>query len=69
LRGIVFSSSTIFRLPNGAKLSPDVAWIKLERWEALTQEEREKFPPLTPHFIIRPVRKINLVSKNGRREF
>lgn len=50
--GIVFSSSTIFRLPNGAKRSPDVAWIKLERWEALTAEEREKFPPLTPDFII-----------------
>ncbi|MFO5528691.1 MAG: Uma2 family endonuclease [Cuspidothrix sp.] len=50
--GIVFSSSTIFRLPNGAKRSPDVAWIKLERWEALTQEERKKFPPLTPDFII-----------------
>ncbi|MBD2146404.1 Uma2 family endonuclease [Sphaerospermopsis sp. FACHB-1194] len=50
--GIVFSSSTIFRLPNGAKRSPDVAWIKLERWEALTEEERKKFPPLTPDFII-----------------
>ncbi|MBD2294747.1 Uma2 family endonuclease [Anabaena sphaerica FACHB-251] len=50
--GIVFSSSTIFRLPNGAKRSPDVAWTKLERWEALTEEEREKFPPLTPDFII-----------------
>ncbi len=50
--GIVFSSSTIFRLPNGAKRSPDVAWIKLERWEALTVEERKKFPPLTPDFLI-----------------
>jgi Uma2 family endonuclease len=61
--GIVFSSSTIFRLPNGAKLSPDVPWIKLEHWEALTEEEQEKSPPLTPDFIIRPVRKINLVSE------
>jgi len=34
--GKVFSSSTIFRLPNGAKRSPDAAWVKLERWEALT---------------------------------
>jgi Uma2 family endonuclease len=50
--GIVFSSSTIFRIPNGAKRSPDVAWIRVERWEALTEEEREKFPPLTPDFII-----------------
>lgn len=50
--GKVFSSSTIFRLPNGAKRSPDAAWVKLERWEALTQEERKKFPPLCPDFVI-----------------
>lgn len=50
--GKVFSSSTIFRLPNGANRSPDAAWVKLERWEALTAEERKKFPPLTPDFVI-----------------
>jgi Uma2 family endonuclease len=50
--GKVFSSSTIFRLPNGANRSPDAAWVKLERWEALTVEQRKKFPPLIPDFII-----------------
>ncbi|NJM74349.1 MAG: Uma2 family endonuclease [Scytonema sp. RU_4_4] len=50
--GKVFSSSTIFILPNGAKRSPDVAWVKLERWEALTLEQRKKFPPLVPDFVI-----------------
>lgn len=50
--GVVFSSSTIFRLPNGAKRSPDAAWVQLSRWEALTPEEREKFPPLVPDFLI-----------------
>jgi Uma2 family endonuclease len=50
--GKVFSSSTIFILPNGAKRSPDVAWVKLERWEALTLEQRKKFPPLVPDFAI-----------------
>ncbi|MBE9037555.1 Uma2 family endonuclease [aff. Roholtiella sp. LEGE 12411] len=50
--GKVFSSSTIFKLPNGANRSPDAAWVKLERWEALTAEERKKFPPLTPDFVI-----------------
>ncbi|MEH2302538.1 Uma2 family endonuclease [Nostoc sp.] len=50
--GKVFSSSTIFILPNGAKRSPDAAWVKLERWEALTPEERKKFPPLVPDFVI-----------------
>jgi Uma2 family endonuclease len=50
--GKVFSSSTIFILPNGAKRSPDAAWVKLERWEALTPEQRQKFPPLVPDFAI-----------------
>ncbi len=50
--GEVFSSSTIFRLPNGGDRSPDVAWVKQERWEALSEEEQEKFPPLCPDFVI-----------------
>ncbi len=50
--GYVFSSSTIFKLPNGANRSPDVAWIQKERWEALTPEQRRKFPPITPDFVI-----------------
>ncbi|MGL5033230.1 MAG: Uma2 family endonuclease [Microcystaceae cyanobacterium] len=50
--GQVFSSSTIFTLPSGAKRSPDVAWVKGDRWEALTLKEQEKFPPLCPDFVI-----------------
>ncbi|MGH1395223.1 MAG: Uma2 family endonuclease [Trichormus sp.] len=50
--GKVFDSSTEFRLPNGAFRSPDVAWVKTERWEALTSEQRRRFPPLSPDFVI-----------------
>ena len=50
--GVVFDSSTIFRLPNGAERSPNAAWIILERWNALTQNEQDSFPPLCPDFII-----------------
>ncbi|HAC62423.1 MAG TPA: hypothetical protein DCF68_02515 [Cyanothece sp. UBA12306] len=50
--GKVFSSSTIFLLPNGGKRSPDVAWIANARWEALSLEEQEKFPPICPDFVI-----------------
>ncbi len=50
--GVGFDSSTVFKLPNGAKRSPDLAWIKNERWESLTDEEQEKFPPLCPDFVI-----------------
>jgi Uma2 family endonuclease len=50
--GFTFSSSTIFRLPNGADRSPDAAWIRRERWEVLTPEQRRKFPPIAPDFVI-----------------
>ncbi|MBE9146453.1 Uma2 family endonuclease, partial [Planktothrix mougeotii] len=50
--GIAFDSSTCFKLPNGADRSPDASWIKLERWEALTDEEKQKFPPICPDFVI-----------------
>ncbi|AKG20311.1 Uma2 family endonuclease [Calothrix sp. 336/3] len=50
--GEVFDSSTCFKLPNGANRSPDVSWIEKSRWEGLSQEEREKFPPIAPDFIL-----------------
>jgi len=50
--GKVFSSSTIFILPEGGKRSPDVAWVEKGRWETLTREQQEKFIPLCPDFVI-----------------
>ncbi|MFK0731043.1 MAG: Uma2 family endonuclease [Gloeotrichia echinulata GP01] len=50
--GIAFDSSTCFKLLNGADRSPDAAWIKLDRWNALTEEQKEKFPPIYPDFVI-----------------
>ncbi|PSB09747.1 hypothetical protein C7B61_08705 [filamentous cyanobacterium CCP1] len=50
--GKVFDSSGGFKLPNGADRSPDAAWVKQERWEALTPEQRQKFPPLCPDFVV-----------------
>lgn len=47
-----FDSSTVFRLPNGAKRSPDLSWVRNERWNNLTEMEKEKFPPLCPDFVI-----------------
>lgn len=50
--GVVFDSSTGFKLPNGADRSPDASWIRLERWNNLTLEQKEKFPPICPDFVI-----------------
>jgi len=50
--GKFFDSSTGFLLPSGAIRSPDASWISLERWNRLTSEEKKKFVPLTPDFVI-----------------
>lgn len=50
--GIAFDSSTGFKLPNGADRSPDASWLRLERWNALTQEQQTKFIPLCPDFVV-----------------
>jgi len=50
--GVVFSSSTVFKLPGGGDRSPDAAWVSQARWDALTPEEQEKFPPLCPDFVL-----------------
>lgn len=50
--GVVFDSSTCFQLPKGSDRSPDAAWIPLEKWNLLTPEQQEKFPPICPDFAI-----------------
>ncbi len=50
--GETFDSSTGFTLPNGATRSPDASWIKLERWNALSEEQKASFAPIFPDFVI-----------------
>jgi Uma2 family endonuclease len=50
--GFTFDSSSGFTLPNGANRSPDAAWILKERWEVLTPEQRSKFAPICPDFVM-----------------
>ncbi|MGF1482000.1 MAG: Uma2 family endonuclease [Cyanophyceae cyanobacterium] len=50
--GEAFDSSTVFVLPSGARRSPDVSWIRLERWNALTLKEKQGFPPIAPDFVL-----------------
>ena len=61
--GEAFDSSTIFTLPNGARRSPDVSWIKLERWNELTQAQQDGFPPITPDFVIELVSPSDLTNQ------
>lgn len=50
--GKVFDSSTGFTLANGATRFPDASWVRLDRWLALTSQQREAFPPLCPDFVV-----------------
>lgn len=51
-KGETFDSSTGFTLPNGATRSPGASWIKLERWNTLSEEEKASFAPICPDFVI-----------------
>src|SRR3712207_5001764 len=50
--GTTFDSSTGFKLPNGAVLSPDAAWMPRSRLDQLTREQRKKFIPARPDFVV-----------------
>ncbi|MGB1241240.1 MAG: Uma2 family endonuclease [Chitinophagales bacterium] len=50
--GYTFDSSAGFTLPNGAVRSPDVSWIKKEKWEAISEADRKIFAPICPDFVI-----------------
>jgi len=50
--GKVFDSSTGFTLPNGAIVSADASWIRMDRWGAVPSEQREKFAPICPDFVV-----------------
>jgi Uma2 family endonuclease len=47
-----FDSSTGFKLPNGATRSPDLAWVRNERWNSLSEQEQMEFAPLCPDFVV-----------------
>jgi len=50
--GVVFDSSSGFKLPGGSDISPDCAWVRRDRWDALTAEQKEKFAPICPDFVV-----------------
>lgn len=50
--GYVFDSSAGFTLTNDAILAPDAAWIKKERWDALSDREKKSYSHLCPDFVI-----------------
>ena len=50
--GHIFDSSTGFTLPNGAIRSPDASWVSNQRWESLTEKQKQSFPQICPDFVV-----------------
>lgn len=50
--GVVFDSSTGFRLPDGATRSPDAAWVSRERLARIAPADKDRFLPLAPDFVL-----------------
>lgn len=51
--GKAFDSSTGFHLPNGSCRSPDAAWMRQDRWDALTPEQQEDFASIFPDIVLK----------------
>ena len=69
--GKVFDSSTGFRLSNDAVRSPDVSWIPLSQWNSLTKQQRRKYLPINPYFVIELMSPTDILSnvQNKMREY
>jgi Uma2 family endonuclease len=50
--GLVFESSAGFTLPDRSVLSPDASWLSRNKWAMLSQDEKERFAPVCPEFVI-----------------
>jgi len=50
--GVSFDSSTGFSLPDGSVMSPDASWLPMERWQQLSADEKERFAPVCPLFVV-----------------
>ena len=65
--GAAFDSSTGFKLPNGADRSPDGSWVRKSRLAALTHEQKLKFLPLCPDFVIELLSPTDALSTTRQR--
>ena len=50
--GYVFESSAGFTLPDGSVRSPDASWVQKAAYDTLTEEQRTRFAPVCPTFVV-----------------
>ncbi len=61
--GKCVDSSTGYVLPNSAIMSPDASWILKERLDKLSSDQRQKFLPIAPDFVIELCSQSDSLSK------
>jgi Uma2 family endonuclease len=59
-RGVALDSNTEYLLPDGSALSPDASWVERSRLDRFTREQKKRFLPLCPEFVV------ELTSPSGR---
>jgi Uma2 family endonuclease len=51
-RGVAASADGGITLPDNAVRAPDASWISFERWHALSEPQREKYPRVLPEVVV-----------------
>ena len=67
--GIALGPSAGFRLPNGALVASDVAWMPRQKWEEAIKDDKQTFAEVCPDFVLElRSRSDTLVSLQGKME-
>ena len=51
-RGLAVDSNTEYLLPDGSARSPDASWVHRSRLAGLSSEQKRKFAPICPDFVV-----------------
>lgn len=65
--GLTFDANGGYNLPNGGTRAPDASWLRRDRWDALTPEERQKFLPLCPDFLVEVMSPTDSLAETRRK--
>ena len=65
--GYAASSDGGVTLPDKAVRAPDASWISFERWHALSEKQREKFPKVIPDVVIEIVSRYDSYAAQRRK--
>ena len=52
ITGVGFGPSTGYTLPNGAIRSPDVSWMRREKCDRISKDEKDRFAHVCPDFVV-----------------